>query len=115
MAINSPIIAASSTVTRAEVKTVIVPTTSTIPPNGELKVVDGVLVALDQGPKREGQMIVYVDQSDPLNRIALMYVVIAEPVSEFLIWKRVSNWGVVTDPRTGLPKDSRTGFYSIFA
>ena len=115
MAINSPIIAASSTVTKAEVETVIVATTSTIPPSGDLKVVDGVLVALDQEPKREGQMIVYVDQSDRLNRIALMYVVIAKPGSESLIWKKVSNWGVVTDPRTGLPKDPRTDFYSIFA
>lgn len=113
MAISTPIISGLSTVTREQVETVIVENTNTIPPEPRVTVVNGVLTSISQSPEREGQMLVYVDTSDPLNRIASMYVVVL--IGTELSWKIVSNWGVVTDPRTGLPKDPRLDFYSIFA
>ena len=113
MAINDPIISGLNTVTREKIETVVVKTSNNPPTENELKVIDGVLTVATQLPEKEGQMMVYVDQSDPRNKIALMYVVVS--AGSQLSWKIVSNWGVVTDPRTGLPKDPRLEFYSIFA
>jgi len=110
MTISTPIIAAGSTVTRANAKTVVVRIRSTIPPRTDYQVIDGAVVEINQIPVFEGEMIVY---RNPDDGSATMYVAIKD--TRGLLWKKVKNWGNVKDPRTGLTKDPNLGFYSILA
>ena len=73
MAIDNPIIAAGSTVTRANTNTVVGKLSSTIPPGNDNTVVDGIFTPVDQSPQREGQMLFVVDSA---GRAASVYIVI---------------------------------------
>lgn len=110
MTVNNPVVAVASTVTKVDTKSVILNHTYTLPPASFTRVVDGIAVVLNQDPEREGQMLVYYE---PVTRNPTIYVVVS--VDSVLSWKRVSNWGLVIDVRTGQPKDSLLGLYSPLA
>lgn len=110
MALDRTVIAGAPATTRADAKTVLGEITSVIPPGPRLSVVDGVLTYADQYPEREGQMLFHRNGSD---LFVTMYVVVA--IDSELMWKKVENWGVVIDPRTGLEKDPSLNFYSTLA
>ena len=110
MAINDPVIAAGSTVTRANAQTVVSVVTPVIPPGDRATVIDGVLTPLTQLPEREGQMLFYREGSS----LSVTGYVVVE-INSALVWKKVENWGIVIDPRTGLEKDPNLGFYSTLA
>lgn len=112
MTISTPIIAARSTVTRANAKTVVVRIRSMIPPAADYQVIDGAVVEINQIPVFEGEMIVY---RNPDDGSATMYVAVVDTPGLSPIWKKVKNWGNVKDPRTGLTKDPNLGFYSNLA
>ena len=122
MPIQNPIIDAGPTLSRAEVKTVVGNITSAIPPAGYLKRVDGLLTFVDQYPLKEGQFV-FVQAEDALSVSMYIVVLVDLEVVAFngttsyptLVWKRVYSAGVITDPRTGLPKDPNLGFYSTLA
>ena len=110
MAVNNPIIAAGPATTRANARTVVGTITSTIPPGFRVTVVDGVIALVLQDPEREGQMLFYRDGS---SLSVTGYVVVT--IDSALVWKKVENWGIVIDPRTGLEKDPNLDFYSTLA
>lgn len=116
MALNPPIIAGAPVTTRADTATVVVRVTSSSVFEPAYLPVDGVLVPVNQYPEKEGQIIVYRNGSD---LFATMYVAVNdEYVGEgryLLAWKKVQNWGLVIDPRTGLEKDPNLEFYSTLA
>jgi hypothetical protein len=100
MTIQNPIIDAGPTVSRAEVKTVLGPISTVVPPTPVLVSENGSIVAKYQKPLREGQML-FVESSDGLS--VTPYVVVT--IGQELLWKRVFTAGVIQDPRTGKPKD----------
>ena len=110
MPIQNPIIDAGPTLSRTEVKTVVGNISNIIPPDDYVKVVDGLLTIVNQTPLREGQFV-FVQAAGELS--VSMYIVVL--VGGWLAWKRVYSAGVITDPRTGLPKDPNLGFYSTLA
>ena len=110
MPIQNPIIDAGPTLSRAEVKTVIGDITNAIPPASYIKVVDGLRTIVSQTPLREGQFV-FVQAEGALS-VSMYIVVLVGTTPE---WKRVYGAGVITDPRTGLPKDPNLGFYSTLA
>ena len=110
MALNPPVVAGTPVTTRASAKTVAGLLTNVEPPNPRILIVDGLTTAVDQNPQREGQMIFYRDGSE---LSVTMYV--AVQLNSILYWKKVQNWGIVIDPRTGLEKDPRLDFYSTLA
>ena len=116
MSLQFSVIAGAPVTTRADTKTVVGVLTDTVPPDPSYSVVDGVLTTVDQYPEREGQMIFYRNGSE---LFVTMYVaVIVDYVGDdqvLLDWKEVQNWGLITDPRTGLKKDPLLGFYSTLA
>ncbi len=63
-----------------------------------------------QLPEREGQMLFYREGSS----LSVTGYVVVE-INSALVWKKVENWGIVIDPRTGLEKDPNLGFYSTLA
>lgn len=122
MPIQNPIIDAGPTLSRAEAKTVVGSISSTIPPAVYLKKVDGLLTLFDQYPQREGQFV-FVRAEGALSVSMYIVVLLDLEVVAFngttsyptLVWRKVENWGVVIDPRTGLKKDPNLGFYSTLA
>lgn len=107
MAVNNPIIAAGSTVTRANTKTVVGKLSSTIPPGNDNTVVDGVFTPVGQSPQREGQALFVIDST---GRAATVYIVI-ETQPGTLEWRRAFPSGETVDPRTGMAKDPLYGLY----
>ena len=112
MAINNPIISADSTVSRAEVKTVIGLLSPVAPPEPFYTVVDGTLTTVTFEGAVEGQMV-FVLSSDELYTTPYVFVNTTHGTSvDTFEWKRVFTSGVTEDPRTGQPKDSLSGFYT---
>lgn len=110
MSVSQPIIAASS-LSRRAVKTVAIPVTSTAPPGGRFVVVDGAVTAIDQNPKREGQLLAY--QAPGENLIADLYVVVMDGGE--LRWVPVLPAVIPTDPRSGKPKDPLYDLYGLYS
>lgn len=110
MALNLTIIAGSPTTTKADTKTVAIAISFAVPPNPEVKNVNGLATLVEHQPEREGQMLVYRNGSESS---ATMYIVVE--IDSVLTWKEVQNWGLVIDPRTGLKKDPNLEFYSTLA
>jgi hypothetical protein len=100
MTIQTPIIDAGATVSRAEVKTVLGSISDVVPPTSFLAIENGQLVNKSQDPLREGQMV-FVESSD--GSYVTPYIVVT--VATELTWKRIFSAGVTQDPRTGKPKD----------
>lgn len=112
MAINNPIIAADSTVSRAEVKTVIGLISPVEPPGDYIVVVDGSVTLVDLRAEREGQMVFVLSDDDLSVTPYVAVITNADGLIGALEWKRVFTSGVTEDPRTGQPKDSLSGFYT---
>lgn len=111
MTIQNPIIFAGSTLSRAQVETIVAVLSSEVPPSGYYVQVDGEWGFYLQEPENEGQ-IAFVEAED--NRSVDMYVVINTDSlpAVTLEWRKITRTGTVTDPRTGKPKDPLFDFYS---
>ena len=110
MSISQPIIAASS-LSRRAVKTVIIPVSSTAPPNPREIVVNGKLETVSQSPEREGQLLAYKASGE--NQVVDLYVVVT--VDGALTWVPVLPAVIPIDPRTGKAKDPLYEFYGLYA
>ncbi len=107
MTIQNSTIAAGLTLTRSQAETVVVVLSDAVPPNGYVVVVDGQPEFYLQIAEKEGQMA-FVENSD-LTGVD-MYVVVN--VNSTLAWRKITRSGVITDPRSGKPKDPLFDFYS---
>lgn len=107
MTIQNPTIAAGSTLTRSQAETVVAVLSDAVPPNGYVVAVDGELQFYFQEAEREGQ-IAFVQDSN-LTSVD-MYVVVS--INSILEWRKITRTGVITDPRSGEPKDPLFDFYS---
>ena len=106
MAIQKAIVDAPA-VTRSQVQTVIGLITDVAPPGTVVRNVDGVLLMRQLTPDREGQMV-FVQAADGLS--VMLYIVVLIAGTQ-LQWRRVFSTGVITDPRTGQPKDPLYDLY----
>lgn len=112
MAIEKPIIDAPA-VTRGQVKTVIGVLTDTIPPAAAILSVNGKLEIITQEPDFEGQMA-FMESEDGLSVAPYIVVAIYDlpPLTgSSLEWRRIFSAGIITDPRTGEPKDPLYDLY----
>jgi hypothetical protein len=110
MSLEFSVIAGAPATTRAATKTVIGYLTSVAPPESRVSVENGTTVERTQLPELEGQMAFVRNGQEAF---VTMYVVV--DYDGALVWKKVENWGIIIDPRTGLEKDPLLGFYSTLA
>ena len=107
MAINKPIIDAGPTHTRQQVKTVVGQITSAAPPADRVYIdSNGDIVAEDQQPQVEGQMLFYKDGT---STVVQMYVVVL--IGEELTWKTVLPTAQMQNAANAQPWDPLAGFY----
>ena len=110
MTINSPIIDAGPTISRADVRTVVCPLiepfVSTTTEFGTLSIVDGSITYLTYRPEWHGQMIFTLV---PAEKQVVIYIAIE--VDGDLTWKEVSVGLVYEDPRTDEEKDPNYDLY----
>lgn len=107
MSISRNIIDSGPSFSRKEVKTVAVVIAGVAPPESFLgKDKSGVFGLISQEPEREGQILVHRDGSS----LEVVIYVVVNP-SGTLFWAPVSQYGEITDPRTGEPKDPLYDLY----
>lgn len=107
MAINKPIIDAGPTYTRQQVKTVVGQITSAIPPTDRIYIdSNGDIIAEEQQPEVEGQMLFYKDGT---SSVVQMYVVVL--VDGDLTWKTVLPTSQIQNAANGQSWDPLAGFY----
>ena len=111
MAVNKPIIAAGSTSTRGDAKTVVIRTGAEVPPASyRSKDSSGNIVIIDQTPTTEGAIVCY---RPPGTRFGELYVTVN--IDSTLTWVPVSPRTVISDAATGKAWDPLANQYSILA
>lgn len=111
MAINKPILAAGSTLTRAEAKTVVLSLPPVAPPASyRSKDEDNFITIVDQIPTTEGAIVCY---QIPNSRFGELYVTVN--IDGILTWVPVSPRTVISDAATGKAWDPLANQYSILA